>query len=158
MKINHEETKGTKNNQKKLRALRFFVVDFPREEILYRSFQISLLVLCALVLSQPIAHGQRKQEKATAAESASAFGNVESITAAQLKDYLHFVASDEMEGRDTPSRGLDITAKFIAVNLSRNGLKPVGDGEGHLERYFQKINLASRRLLPESSNGSINGN
>ena len=26
------------------------------------------------------------------------------ITAGQLKDYLYFVASDEMEGRDTPSR------------------------------------------------------
>jgi hypothetical protein len=29
MTINHEETKGTKKEQKKLRALRFFVVDFP---------------------------------------------------------------------------------------------------------------------------------
>ena len=43
----------------------------------------------------------------------------ENITAAQLKDYLYYVASDEMEGRDTPSRGLDATAKFIALNLSR---------------------------------------
>jgi hypothetical protein len=30
MKINHEETKGTKKDQKKLRALRFFVVDSLR--------------------------------------------------------------------------------------------------------------------------------
>jgi len=29
MKINHEETKSAKKEQKKLRALRFFVVDFP---------------------------------------------------------------------------------------------------------------------------------
>jgi len=27
MRINHEETKGTKKDQKNLRALRFFVVD-----------------------------------------------------------------------------------------------------------------------------------
>ena len=33
------------------------------------------------------------------------------ITAAQLEDYLTFISSDEMEGRDTPSRGLDITAR-----------------------------------------------
>jgi hypothetical protein len=26
----------------------------------------------------------------------------EAITAAQLRDYLYFIASDEMEGRDTP--------------------------------------------------------
>jgi hypothetical protein len=33
MKINHEETKNTKKNRKKLRALHFFVVDFPQEEL-----------------------------------------------------------------------------------------------------------------------------
>jgi hypothetical protein len=31
MKINHEETKEAKKNRKNLRALRFFVVDFPEE-------------------------------------------------------------------------------------------------------------------------------
>src|SRR5262245_38463871 len=30
-KINHEETKNTKNDRKNLRALRFFVVDFRQE-------------------------------------------------------------------------------------------------------------------------------
>jgi hypothetical protein len=30
MRINHEETKNTKKDQKDLRALRFFVVDFRR--------------------------------------------------------------------------------------------------------------------------------
>ena len=29
-----------------------------------------------------------------------------------MKDYLSFIASDDMEGRDTPSRGLDMTAHF----------------------------------------------
>ncbi len=64
----------------------------------------------------------------------------ENITAAQLKDYLYYVASDEMEGRDTPSRGLDATAKFIALNLSRWGFKPAGD-DG---TFFQKIALNVR--------------
>ncbi len=48
----------------------------------------------------------------------------DAITAAQLKDYLTFIASDEMEGRTTPSRGLDTTARFIATELSRWGAKP----------------------------------
>ncbi len=40
----------------------------------------------------------------TAARANSPARNAaENITAAQLKDYLYFVASDEMEGRDTPS-------------------------------------------------------
>jgi hypothetical protein len=59
------------------------------------------------------------------------------ISAKQLSDYLHFVASDEMEGRDTPSRGLDTTAKFIGMNLSRWGFKPAGDNG----TFYQKIAL-----------------
>ena len=54
-----------------------------------------------------------------------------------MRDYLYFIASDEMEGRDTPSRGLDTTAKFLALNLSRWGFKPAGDNG----TYFQKIAL-----------------
>ena len=61
----------------------------------------------------------------------------EGVTAKQLSDYLYFVASDEMEGRDTPSRGLDTTAKFIAINLSKWGFKPAGDNG----TYYQKIAL-----------------
>ena len=65
--------------------------------------------------------------------------------AAQLKDYLSFIASDEMEGRDTPSRGLDTTAKFLAMNLSRWGFKPAGDDGS----FFQKIGL-SRDLVDKA--------
>ena len=83
---------------------------------------------------------------------AAEFGNVQSITAAELKDYLYFVASDEMEGRDTPSRGLDLTAKFLALNLSRAGLKPVGtDGT-----FLQKFELYRRQLLPDQTVASLN--
>jgi Zn-dependent M28 family amino/carboxypeptidase len=54
-----------------------------------------------------------------------------------LKDYLTFIAADELEGRDTPSRGLNTAAKFIATNLSRWGVKPAGDNG----TYFQRIAL-----------------
>ena len=59
----------------------------------------------------------------------------EIITAKQLSEYLYFVASDAMEGRDTPSRGLDLTAEFMAMMLARWGVKPAGDNG----TYFQKI-------------------
>ncbi len=71
------------------------------------------------------------------------------ITADLLKDYLYYVASDEMEGRDTPSRGLDLTAKFIALNLKRWGFRPAGD-DG---TFFQKIAL--RRDVVDDANTSI---
>jgi Zn-dependent M28 family amino/carboxypeptidase len=85
-----------------------------------------------------------------------AFGqgrNANAITAAQLKDYLRFVAADEMEGRDTPSRGLNTTAKFIATQLSRWGLKPAGDDGS----YFQKIALRRNRTDPAQTRAEING-
>lgn len=101
----------------------------------------SLLVFSfSLAPLAPRALAQRKTDrkaKATPVSLASQRG-ADTITAAQLKDYLSFIASDEMEGRDTPSRGLDTTAKFLATNLSRWGFKPAGDDGS----FFQKIALS----------------
>lgn len=120
------------------------------------SLLLTLLMVGTLVVSQPSAQAQRKQDKAASAsteKSASEFGNVEGITAAQLKDYLYFVASDEMAGRNTPSKELDLTAKFIALNLSRWGFKPAGtDGT-----FLQKFPLKSRQVIPDNSSATING-
>jgi peptidase M28-like protein len=147
-----------------------------------RSFLAGILLSCAVVASQPpnfaqvnrekakpagaAAQGKQdktkpaatpvpqvKQETAKPATVAEQFGNVEAITAAQLKEWLYVVASDEMEGRDTPSRGLDMTAKFIADHLSQWGVKPGGD-DG---TYFQKFALTSRRVEPELTIASVNG-
>ena len=76
----------------------------------------------------------------------------ENITAAQMKDYLYFIASDEMEGRDTPSRGLDLTAKFIAMQLSRWGFKPAGDNG----TFFQKIALSRNQIDQSGAQLEIN--
>lgn len=81
------------------------------------------------------------------------FGPVEGITAAQLRDYLYFVASDEMEGRNTPSRGLDLTAKFLALNLSRWGFTPAGDNG----TFFQKIPLQNRKLVVDQTSATLEG-
>jgi hypothetical protein len=78
---------------------------------------------------------------------------VQAVTAKQMSDYLHFVASDEMEGRDTPSRGLDLTAKFIAMNLSSWGFKPAGDNG----TYFQKIALGRESVDVENTKLEIGG-
>ncbi len=75
--------------------------------------------------------------------------NADQITAAQLRDYLTFVASDEMEGRNTPSRGLDTTALFISTLLKRWGAKPAG-GDG---TFYQKIIL--RRDSPDTEKSQL---
>jgi Peptidase family M28/PA domain len=77
----------------------------------------------------------------------------ENITAAQLKDYLYYVASDEMGGRDTPSNGLDLTAKFIGTMLSRWGFKPAGDNG----TFFQKIDLHRNAVNQASTTATLGG-
>src|SRR6266850_5887089 len=96
----------------------------------------STILLLALSLAFPITFAQRKtaKPKATSAAATTIARGVDTISAAQLKNYLSFIASDEMEGRDTPSRGLDTTAKFIAMNLTRWGFKPAGDDGSYLQR------------------------
>jgi hypothetical protein len=114
-----------------------------------------LILLLALSLSSPTALAQRKvgKPRATSAAALMAARGVETIAAAQLKSYLSFIASDEMEGRDTPSRGLDTTAKFIAMNLDRWGFKPAGD-DG---TFFQRIVLRRDLLDAAHSSAEING-
>jgi len=77
----------------------------------------------------------------------------EAITANQLSSYLHFVASDAMGGRDTPSQGLDVTAEFLKMNLERWGFKPAGDNG----TFFQKIELTRDVLDADKSRLEIGG-
>ncbi len=119
-----------------------------------RRFLISLLLTSVLILQFPAVQAQRKSVKAkkpVAATSVAQKG-AEQITAAQMRDYLTFIASDEMEGRDTPSRGLDLTAKFLATNLARWGLKPAGD-DG---TFFQKIALRRDQVNKEQTRVQLN--
>jgi Zn-dependent M28 family amino/carboxypeptidase len=105
---------------------------------------VLVLFVSSLQLA-PQSHAQRKPRTQRAAPvSLATQRGADTITAAELKDYLSFIASDEMEGRDTPSRGLDTTARFLAMNLSRWGFKPAGD-----DGYFQKIAL-SRDLIDKA--------
>lgn len=119
-----------------------------------RRFLTTLLLTSVLILPFPAAQSQRKSDKSKrpAAASIASQKGAEQITAAQLRDYLTFIASDEMEGRDTPSRGLDITAKFLATNLSRWGLKPGGDGG----TFFQKIVMRRDAINKEQTRVQLN--
>ncbi|HXI61987.1 MAG TPA: M28 family peptidase [Pyrinomonadaceae bacterium] len=120
-----------------------------------RRLAVTCVLTSLLVITYPATHAQRTADKLKkgAAVSPAAQRGVDTIAAAQLKDYLSFIASDEMEGRDTPSRGLDTTAKFLAMNLSRWGFKPAGD-DG---TFFQKIALRRDQIDPARTSAEING-
>lgn len=120
-----------------------------------RRFLTAFILASFLVTTLPATHAQRavadKSKRAVA--SATAQRGVDTIAAGQIRDYLTFIASDEMEGRDTPSRGLDITAKFLAMNLARWGFKPAGDDGS----FFQRIELRRNRADSGQTKLDVNG-
>ncbi len=62
------------------------------------------------------------------------------ITAGNLRGDLSFLASDTLQGRYTPSPGLDVAAEFIASQFRAAGLEPGGPD------FFQIAEMVDRRL------------
>ena len=75
---------------------------------------------------------------------------LEDITAWDLKSHLAFLASDALQGRYTPSPGLDIAADFIASQFAAAGLEPAGD-----QGYFQTAHMVERKMPKAQSDLSI---
>jgi hypothetical protein len=65
----------------------------------------------------------------------------------ELRFWVSFLASDELEGRDTAARGYDVAARFCASVLQRYGAKPAGDGG----TYFQDFDVVRSEPDPEAS-------
>ena len=61
------------------------------------------------------------------------------ISADSLRENLSYLASDQLEGRATPSRGLDLAAEYIAAQFKRAGIEPAGD-----DGYFQTATVTLR--------------
>jgi hypothetical protein len=73
----------------------------------------------------------------TLATAATPAGNGHSVQAADLKRWLSYLASDELEGRATFTEGLGLAAAFIAQELKANGVQPGGDNGS----YFQRVRV-----------------
>ncbi|MGQ0765831.1 MAG: M28 family metallopeptidase [Gemmatimonadota bacterium] len=79
----------------------------------------AVAILPAIACAQP-----------TAAERADRL-----ITATALYSHIQTIAHDSMMGRATPSRGLELTAAYIARQFQLFGLRPAGDSTGFVQRY-----------------------
>lgn len=121
---------------------------------------IALLPLCLALAADGATTNVPKAPAAPVAPAASA----PSTTAAMLKALetvqsheiladLAFVASDEMQGRDTPSEGLVVTARYLRARLQRLGWQP-GAKDGS---WFHLYDLQNRRLLPEGTKAVVAG-
>jgi hypothetical protein len=69
------------------------------------------------------------------------------ITADDVGRRIGIIADDSMLGRDTPSRGLKLTAQYVADEFSRLGLKPGGSNGGWQQHY----SITRRKLNSDSS-------
>lgn len=90
------------------------------------SMRRSLVFALALVAAGSIA-GQKSPVLTPDQQAAIA-----AVQPNSLRGNLSFLSSDLLEGRATPSKGLDIAAEFIASRFREAGLEPVGD-----DGYFQ---------------------
>ncbi len=73
-----------------------------------------------------------------------------SITASDLKGELSFLASDALQGRYTPSPGLEVAAEFIASQFRAAGLEPGGDQD-----YFQTATMIDRHMPKAQSDMTV---
>ncbi|MBI3649769.1 MAG: M28 family peptidase [Acidobacteria bacterium] len=96
-----------------------------------------LCIIIAVTFSLPSVAAQKKPRLKSAPVKKAATAPytqslLDKISANSLRGHLSFIASDLLEGRGTPSRGLDLAAEYIAAQFRRAGLEPAGD-----DGYFQ---------------------
>lgn len=70
-----------------------------------------------------------------APKSAAPQGGTPSITAAEIRAHVNYLASDELEGREAGSEGARKAAAYIAKSFKDSGLKPMKGAEGFLQPF-----------------------
>jgi hypothetical protein len=82
-----------------------------------------------------------------AAQPARSRTGIDAIQVEPLKEWLTFLASDQLQGRRTYTEGLGTAAAYIAERLEQWGVKPVGDNGS----YFQTVKVLGIRNNSRSS-------
>ena len=124
---------------------------------LFAVLSLSVFVTVRSAKSAPQAKPKMAKADATTG-SASSYGNAESISENELKIYLYFLASDQLEGRNLPSRGFDTAALYVASHLAEWGLKPGGstaNTNGPLQPYMMPMEMVSKSVAADESKVSI---
>ena len=75
------------------------------------------------------------------------------ITGPDVARRIGIIADDSMMGRDTPSRGLELTAHYVADQFRAFGLRPGGDSGS----WFQRYPISRRRLDLAQSRVTLSG-
>ena len=81
--------------------------------------------------------------------SAGPASAAETITEDDIMRRVALIAADSMMGRGNPSRGLELTADYVAAEFRRLGLQPGGENGGYRQTFeLRRGKLATSRLLP----------
>jgi hypothetical protein len=107
-----------------------------------QSFRIGVLALAALagVWAQPWRLLAQAPEPAKGVKYAQ-------VSAADLKEWLSYLASDELQGRQIFTEGYGLAAAYIADHLKDWGVKPLGD----YGTYFENVKLKGYRVTRNST-------
>jgi hypothetical protein len=73
-----------------------------------------------------------------------------SITKAELQDQIFFLASDELEGRDTGSEGFAIAAMYAVSHFKMSGLEPLIVDKDGKKTFFQSVPFFSYDISNKS--------
>jgi Zn-dependent M28 family amino/carboxypeptidase len=99
-----------------------------------RKLSLVLLAACGAVVSTSCADNVTSRA-------------LDSIKAADMTFSMKFLGSPEFHGRNTPSVGLDIASKYIALTAERIGLKPLMPGGA----YYQEVPVEVTAVAPCAS-------
>ncbi len=72
------------------------------------------------------------------------------ITPADLEAHLRFIASDELEGRETGTRGQKVAARYLSTQFQKMGLQPGNNGQ-----WYQTYEL--NRLVVTDATITLSG-
>jgi Peptidase family M28 len=68
------------------------------------------------------------------------------ITAADLEAHLRFIASDELEGRETGTRGQKVAARYLSTQFMKMGLEPGNNGEWYQTYDLNRLTLRNSTI------------
>jgi hypothetical protein len=94
----------------------------------------------ALIVTAPVV-AQQSTAASTPPINDAAFSETD------LRGWLTYVASDELQGRQAYTEGIGLAGAFIARNLEQWGVTPAGDNGG----YFQTVRVLGMRARSNSS-------
>ena len=99
---------------------------------------------CATIISILCAVTLLAAPKGHIATTPEELAVLDHISADSLRGHLSFIASDALEGRNTPSSGLNIAGEYIAAQFRRAGLEPAVKGD-----YFQYADFVEVTRNPD---------